>query len=424
MRLLKSLRAVRRFTTVQIEKKLIRPKVIGSALFGSGLALLTYYLLDRNNFKVEQSKDVDIAPSLSLKKLSDETFETEDDLIVFMVSSESDHDKVHGIISQTVQGMQSMGPHSLITKAKKFYTYPQDDTSRPPTGVMLVLYKGQRKHKELLTLAGPTDEQLDAWEEFMHPVYDARSSAELTGHSPVTEISGKDFKSEVLSSSRPVLLQLYEKSCFLCFLMRPLVNSVARILKEQGVPVDIKRLDIDENDFPVGCPVARGTPTFVFYDRQPIEKKVSLRAGMDKAAPKEKSLLSAELMEGVKWEQFRPSDFVNKLLESVEIPEKCKKDISLLPDLLTERFQLFSTIVMWQTEMEKMQRVMSGNKQITADEDKELFNAQVSLAMVEDSRRFDDLGSNITYLRQEAKNAEMDALLVAQSLGEKVMRND
>merc|ERR1719367_144586 len=103
-------------------------------------------------------------------------------------------------------------------------------------------------------------------------------------------VSGNSFVEDVInesSPSRPVLVQIYEDTCFLCFLMRPFVHSLAGLFADHKVPLSLKRLNIEKNDFPDGCPVARGTPTFVLFRG----------AGV---APD-------------KWEEFKPKELVEKV---------------------------------------------------------------------------------------------------------------
>ena len=384
--------------------------------------------------------------SRALPRLTDEIFESEDDLLVFMLSAPDAHDSMHERIGAVISAITKLPSGSLLKKAKLYYTYPKVGTAaqelpqeeevklagasvlaRPsstPPGVMLVLYKGQRRHKELLRdnlpdlllsqvqndsiqldektgrLSSSLDDSLLVdWNNFFIPVYEDLPVAD----GPVKKVSGRNF--QVRDS--PILLQLFEPSCFLCFLMRPLVTSVAKELLAEGLQIEFMKMDIEANDFPPGIPVARGTPTFVQLDpkREPA---------------------------GNKWQEFRPVDFVKKVSDTFDVPFAVRERIEKFPVMLTERFQLFSQSLMWQTEIDKMQEMLAAGIQTpgvltdkswiqkTPEAEKEHFNESIMIAMEEDSHRTDGLSENIQYLKAEIKNAEIDAILVGVELGERV----
>ena len=331
---------------------------------------------------------IDLEISKNLPKFSDEIFENTDNLAVFLVPSAAVHETAHRKIAEILSAVGKLDEKSPLRRAKFFFRYP---TEAPESAkeVILVFYKGQRKHREFLDEKSLS--RVKEWERFFENVSDSRTPDELSGSAAVREITGNSFPAEVTNSTTPVLLEMYEKNCFLCFLMRPFLNSVARDLKDEGVPVTLKRLEIESNDFPDNCPIARGTPTFCFYGGKSFEK----------------------------WSEFRPQEFVKKLFKSVEVPLKLQEKIKKFPGLLSERFQLFSTVVMWQTEIEKAQIALA--QKIFVNEDKEMFNANVTAAMAEDAARSDDLEANLKYFRREAESAEMDAILIGQQLAEKIL---
>merc|ERR1719343_1313406 len=124
------------------------------------------------------------------------------------------------------------------------------------------MYKGQRKTVLRIGAEVPKDQIV----EFYTPVSETLAEGVNSAGMAVHRVSGTCFAEEVVAASSPtklVLLQMYEDTCFLCFLMRPFVNSLAQLFASYSLPIVVKRLNIEKNDFPVGCPVARGTPTFV-----------------------------------------------------------------------------------------------------------------------------------------------------------------
>ena len=380
-------------------KRFLTPVNLKKAAAATSLVGLTTWLTReyyRPSLPRTSKVNIDLEISRKLPKFSDEIFEKDDNLAVFLIPSEAVHGDVHPLIAEILATVQKLPDSSPLKKAKFYFSYPEE-APEDARKVILVFYKGQRKQREFLNEQSLG--RLKDWEKFFEMVSDVKTPDELTGAAAVREITGNSFKTEITEEAKvnPVLLELYEKSCFLCFLMRPFLNSVSKELKAEGVPVTLKKLEIEANDFPENCPIARGTPTFVFYD-------------------------SGKEGKFEKWAEFRPSDFLKKLFETVEVPAKTRERLSQFPALLTERFQLFSTIVMWQTEIEKAQ-ISLATKRFVA-EDKELFNANVTAAIAEDVVRSDDLETNLLFFRKEAENAEMDAILIGQQLAQKILIED
>jgi len=269
----------------------------------------------------------------------------------------------------------------------------------------VVMYKGQRKAVVRMGEETPKRKVLD----FFAPVSeDLPESARTLG---VPRVSGATFREDVVvaSSTVPVLVQLYEDTCFLCFLMRPFVNSIAKLLEEQKVPVKIKRLNIERNDFPDFCPVARGTPTFVLFS--------------GKAKPAEK------------WEEFKPKELIEKLSKQFpQLPESTLAEMDELQTAVSRRFQLFTQMVMWTMELQKLEALVAesapGGKPATPPpqagekEEDAGFQESVSQMMAEDLRRTDCLAENIRHLQKEVDEVEHDAALMGCMLAEAVMRRE
>jgi hypothetical protein len=280
----------------------------------------------------------------------------------------------------------------------------------------IMCYKGQRKLRtsicpSRLKVDGENGIKsiIDEWDEFFK-IRSVPVEPEFATDT-IRHISGDEFRLQVLESSsleNPILVQMYEKSCFLCFLMRPFVNQLSRILTGV-VPFTIKRLDIEENDFPDGCPVVRGTPTFILFrgpDREPI-----------------------------RYEEFKPRDLVRRICLDYTIPDEVAKKLNDLVDKVGLRFQLFSGLIMWNTESEKVLELISssmaeGHATIPFDlataevKDKEMFNKYVSELMSEDMLKVDELDQNIVDLGKELNSAEMHAIMMGRVLGEKVLKKE
>jgi len=268
------------------------------------------------------------------------------------------------------------------------------------------MYKGQRK--AVLRMGGelPRKKVLDF---FSAVSEDLAESARKLG---VPRVSGATFEQDVLADSRerPVLLQLYEDTCFLCFLMRPFVNSIAKLLEEQEVPLKIKRLNIERNDFPDYCPVARGTPTFVLFSGEAADK----------------------------WEEFKPKELVEKLSAVYpQLPERTYAQMDELQGAVSRRFQLFTQLVMWTTELQKLEALVAesapGAKRPPppppplAEDGKEEeggFQECLSETMAKDLRRTDCLPENLLHLQKEVDEVEHDAALMGAMLAEAIIRRE
>eukprot|EP00392_Amoebophrya_sp_AT5.2_P006376 g6388.t1 len=223
----------------------------------------------------------------------------------------------------------------------------------------------------------------------------------------IQTISARQFEQFVLEDSHdyPVVLQMYEESCFLCFLMRPMMESLARMKEFSFLdPVRFLRINVEANDFPKGLPMARGTPQFLLY-----------REG-----------------KGDKWEEFKPNDFMSKLISELKITDADQQDaLRGLADAVQKRFQLFTAVAMWQLELRKLEEELSsgGEHESTRewvgrvalkDPKDDDFPQLISALMAADMKRTDTLVENIKFLEKEAEELEKDVSLLGVMLGRAV----
>ena len=347
-----------------------------------------------------------------LPYLSDQVFENMDNLLVFMFpSEEKSHEqsiRVKKIISE-FQSAQKMNPSLQPVKLMYTIVPPMntDDALVDNMNVEIMCYKGQRKLRS--SIASLSKAPIEKWCDF----FQFRSTPveeELIGCN-IEHVCGDDFEEKIVDKSlveNPILVQFYEKSCFLCFLMRPFLNQLATLLSPQ-IPVTFKRMDIEENDFPPSMPVVRGTPTFVLYQ------------GRDRPY--------------IRYEEFKPRDLVRRLCLDYAIPKETESRLYDLVDKVATRFQLFSGIIMWNTESEKILDMIAGEQKhhlptiafdakLAEAKDKELFNKYVSELMSEDMLKIDLIDDNVEDLKRELSRAEMHAITMGQVLGEKVMAKE
>ena len=90
-------------------------------------------------------------------------------------------------------------------------------------------------------------------------------------------VGDNDFATEVLASSKPVLVDFWAEWCGPCKMIGP---SLEEISEELGEQVTIAKLNIDDHPDTPGKYGVRGIPTMIlFKDGQPVAQKLG-------AAPK------------------------------------------------------------------------------------------------------------------------------------------
>eukprot|EP00746_Dinoflagellata_sp_MGD_P165741 gnl/MRDRNA2_/MRDRNA2_95192_c0_seq1.p1 gnl/MRDRNA2_/MRDRNA2_95192_c0~~gnl/MRDRNA2_/MRDRNA2_95192_c0_seq1.p1 ORF type:complete len:433 (+),score=96.39 gnl/MRDRNA2_/MRDRNA2_95192_c0_seq1:35-1333(+) len=351
----------------------------------------------------EWGKKTKINP-LDLPVISDDIFDRSDNFVVFFL----DHVDELNVCAERMRKVMNELSNEVELKGLKFYYNlfsgtPGEETVKPELdpnkSIKVILYKGQRKAQKYLEDPLQTQEFID----FFAPVSEDLDQEKKELLVPL--VSGNDFRQHVMEASsadHPVLLQMYEDTCFLCFLMRPFINSLAKICQDQKIPFAIKRLNLERNDFPPGCPVARGTPTFVLFRGKNVEPW--------------------------KWDEFKPKDVVDRLEK--EMPNYIKGEVlanmQRLENSVSKRFQLFTQLVMWSVELGKLENLLVKNIGDQDDEDGDEgneveFNTSVQELMSTDMQRTDLLDENLELLQTEVNSAEIDLTLLGSMLAQKVL---
>lgn len=348
---------------------------------------------------------------VNLKPISEEVFEVADNLFVIFLDSHQDLVDRQQDIQRVLRVLVE---HPQLSNVKFHYNVRKEGDPTIPVAsegeglptLKAVMYKGQRKSPVALGQEIPLDEVLA----FFEPR--SEDPAKVPPQPPaVSRVVGSNFQELVIeasTTSHPVLLQMFEDTCFLCFLMRPFINAVAELLKEQGVPVTIKRLNIEVNDFPSGCPVARGTPTFVLFRGPTIPP--------------------------TKWEEFKPKDFSEKLVKTFGMSPPTVAQLEELQNLVATRFQLFTQLVMWTSELQRLEELLAAANDALASgksppatpskPDDDAFNEVVSAMMALDMRRTDSIRDNLLHLQREVDEVEHDAALMGSMLAEVIRRRE
>merc|ERR1712150_167119 len=351
--------------------------------------------------------------SVTMSRIDDEVFDTKDNLFVVFLDKAEDLTDRRQDIDRVVNALKA---ESTLHRLSFYYNVRKEgdpplpnsgktpcdgDTDKPP--LRCAMYKGQRKQIIEVGPEVPTKDIVTFYKALVEKKQASWDKLE------VRKVSGDTFYEDVVVASSPgapILVQLYEDTCFLCFLMRPFVNSVAKLLADNGVPLRIMRLNVEKNDFPDDCPVARGTPTFIVF--------------------------RGEKDPGRKWEEFKPKDFVDRICkEYTSLPQAVVDQMDEMQTLVSKRFQAFTQLVMWTIELQKLETTLmeasgttkSSTEEDSSDEDS-LFNTLISEMMSKDMKRTDLLYENLEYLQREVDEVEHDAVCMGIKLAELVQKKE
>ncbi|KAL7065840.1 hypothetical protein ACR3K2_37190 [Cryptosporidium serpentis] len=298
-------------------------KVVIFGVLGISSATLLFkgYNLTKMKFEDNQTK---------IQLMDDSIFENFDDLLVFTVNNEEQWQEIKR--DKNFKRLINIINNSC-NNVKICYSKESKDIC---SSINILAFKGQR-HK-MLSLKNKS-ELLSTSEElinFYYPI--SEEILDKPKNIWIPNVTFKDFDKEVIlkaNKENPILLMLYEDSCFLCFLMRPFMNSIAKFFREKHIPFSFKKLNIDLNDFPKNCPISRGTPTFVLYTGDHNQLYL-------------------------KWDEFKPRDLLEKLktqLKVKNINEVNSLDylFKLEHDSLYKRFQLFGMLILWTIQLKNLQ---------------------------------------------------------------------
>lgn len=379
--------------------------------FAVGGGVLYFQQPTSQNPSIVREVKVDVP----LRQVNEEVFDNNDNLFVLFLDGEEELTERQEDIKKLVSRLKAEPSMHRVTY---YYNVRKEGDPAVPDGsgpaeeqgaaspVKCVMYKGQRKD---VMRVSPDAVQVDAITEFFTAKTEKlkKEMRELV----VARVSEDTFAEDVVEGStidRPILLQMYEDTCFLCFLMRPFINSIAKMFQEAGVPLRIKRLNIEKNDFPDRCPVARGTPTFVLF------------CGTER--------------EGHKWDEFKPKELVERISTDFAqfLPDSVLDKMDEYQGLVSKRFQLFTQLVMWTIELNKLEAIITatpsgagaGQPAEGGDEEENTFSSLVSEMMLKDMKRTDMLLENIEYLQNEIDDVEHDATLLGITLAERVMAGE
>eukprot|EP00439_Symbiodinium_sp_Y106_P022608 s7969_g2.t2 len=315
--------------------------------------------------KPGQTVEIDIKP------ITDEVFDENDNLFVFYLDKAEDLAERRGDIQRVVRALVD---EAALKKLKYYQNVRKEgDPPLPKAGeeetkeagaapLRIVMYKGQRKSILHVGDEIPKQEVLD----FFKPV--SQDLGKVKAPKSVPLVSNESFRKE------------------------PFINSVGELLLENKAPFRLKRLNIEKNDFPDGCPVARGTPTFALF------------RGKDTA--------------GEKWEDFKPKDLCEKIAKVFPLSDSAFQKMDDLQAMVPNCPQNVGD------KLESCIASAVGEVQSDASSEDTEFNSVLSRLMARDMRRIDGLPDSVSFLQHQVDEVEHDALAMSIMLGERVMARE
>ncbi|OII74216.1 uncharacterized protein cubi_01060 [Cryptosporidium ubiquitum] len=216
----------------------------------------------------------------------------------------------------------------------KIYYVEEDFCSKSVPNVSL--YKGYGNIVSNIDLNFRSYDSIEKIKSFFIP----KSENILNNHSSVVKnISYNTFENDVINASdknNPLLLMYYDDYCLMCFLIRPLINSLANKLRN-STKIQFARYNIERNDLHELSPTVRATPTFVlFRGRQKPEH----------------------------WDEYRPGDLINKIVgikhgvESDICDNNELAELNRLEQNVFIRFQLFTILNIWSLYLMELQNTL------------------------------------------------------------------
>lgn len=325
-------------------------------------------------------------PPVPLEQIDEKKFEGADDMVVVLLGTR----RMSAYPRRQMERLKGILPEGI----QLYYTVKEGvDNKKPP----VMLYKGMRKHYYASTYLldkSQCDDMKAEMEEFFKPQSQDYDNIQQYPNIP-EYVTYDTFQEKVVKAATPkapIVLQLYEESCFLCFLMRPFINSINRHLGEIKSNVRIKRLNIERNDFPKGCCVTRATPTFVVYDGQP---------------------------NGTRWSEFKPQEFVNKMVELAKLDSKSQKYMEKLSEDVSRRFMMFGNWARLIAQAQAIQESVLTRRPVDREA---VYSRAIQMLMEADMDQHDDLEQNLERLKGEINSAEKDCLSMAMIQAQEIIK--
>lgn len=279
-----------------------------------------YFLNVDKKLNIEGISSSEIEPLSSISK----------NMIVLNIPKEADINKYH-FVKELIKQVKN----GELNKLDIGVYYVEDDISREN------VYKANLYKRYGTTVSSfnfnDSSNDIERIKSFFLP----KSEKLINDDSPsaVKNVSYNSFENDVIKASSektPLLLMYYDNYCLMCFLLRPLVNSLAVRIKNT-LGIQFARYNIEKNDLHNFSPEISATPTFVLYrGRQEPEK----------------------------WDEYKPADLINKIIgiknkegENVCSPNELV-ELNELEQNVFIRFQLFTVLNLWNLYLMDLQNLL------------------------------------------------------------------
>ncbi|CUV05144.1 unnamed protein product [Cryptosporidium hominis] len=197
----------------------------------------------------------------------------------------------------------------------------------------VTLFKGYGSRISNIDLNFKNNNNIEQIKSFFGP----KSEKIINGNSStIKNISYDTFESDVINKSdenNPLLLMYYDDYCLMCFLIRPLINSLAARLRNTK-NIQFGRYNIGRNDLHEFSPPVKATPSFVLFRGSQEPERL---------------------------DEYKPKDIIKKIIEI-----KCKvenndcgknelAELSTLEQKVLIRFHLFIVLSIWNLYLKELQ---------------------------------------------------------------------
>lgn len=297
-----------------------------------------------------------------LKVLDESIFNTTDNLVVWVFENPPSDEDLRKVQAWLPQTWSHLNPYYGLR-----HQAMANVEIGPHEFCHLLCLKGLRRTNFPVSPSGLEDAQIQAASQFFEPLCeeDIDNEDEI-----IPSLCRQDFP---LLGSKTRILQYFETQCFMCFLMRPFMNSIQQLLPS----LEFYRYDVHKNDFPEGLPISRGTPFFMEFPPDSPTPQV--------------------------WNDYRPREILNRLQRD----HGFAGDVEGLLASATQRFQVFQEVTFLKQELQMLSSLLWTGQ--PAPEDASI----VEDLMASDMARKDNLAGNLRYWEAQVDTLEGDLLYYA-----------
>lgn len=324
-----------------------------------------------------------------MKEISDDLFDSLDNIVLFVLDKNRLHEQ-KGFIEEVREEIKNLGLKGI----NYLYTYNEESKE-----YACILYKGRRR--KMVKKEEMTEHRMkNIFMEFFTPLsenYEKLNDKNKNNEYPIF-VTHNTFEKEILqdSTKKNILLVLFENTCFLCFLYKPFINSLNKLFKENNIKIEIKKYNIEKNDYAPGMIICRGTPTFLYYHNG----------------------------KGIKWSEYKPGELIDKLHEMIGSPEKIKEQMLSMSEMIHSRLHLFGYLTLWMTESRTIENMLIQRhikEKINKMNEDNLYSEILTALIEEDMSRNDLIDESIQFTKEKIKEAEKSCFVAAMMMAEELL---